>query len=312
MQRITRDRLTGVFDRRAPPVGYSLAGGVHPGERIVVETENSRGGLTRTPAATTPEALWAVRWRGYVGNPVTGPIDVEGARPGDTLLVHIHQQTCDTLGYQEYWPWRFHLEEFFDQPSTVLRDIRDGHVLLDHGVRVPVRPVIGTNGTAPAVEAILSAGMGRHGGNLDVPEIGPGSTVHLPVEVEGALPALGDCHAVQADGEIGQVEMRSEVTLSCEVRPGRSPVMTWPRVETPDALVAVAVATPLEEALRLALREMILWLEELTGLSRHEAYLLVGAVGHARPGQAQVSHYSMRCIMPRAYLPGRPARPEGR
>jgi acetamidase/formamidase len=96
--------------------------------------------------------------------------------------------------------------------------------------------------------------------------------------------------------------MRSEILLSCELLKGRSPNMGWPRIETEKALVTVAVATPLEEALRLSLREMILWIEERTGMSKHEAYMLIGCVGDARPGQAQVPNYSMRCIFPKEYL----------
>jgi acetamidase/formamidase len=244
-----------------------------------------------------------MRRRGYVGNPVTGPIFVEGARPGDTLAVHIHAMECDTIGYQGYWPWLFHLEEFFDSPSTVLREIRDGKVIINDEIQIPVRPMIGTIGVAPEVEAIVSGGMGRHCGNVDTEEVCPGSTVYLPVYVEGALLALGDCHAIQSDAEMSEVEMRSVVTLSCDVIAGRSPVMTWPRIETPEMLVTVAVASPLEEALNKALRDMILWMEELTGMSKHDAYLLVGIAGHARPGQVQVPLYSMRCLMPKAYLP---------
>jgi amidase len=300
MQRITRDKLAVVFDRRIAPVAQ-----VRPGEIFVVETEDSRGGRTRTPETTTPEFLIEMRRRGYYGNPVTGPIYVEGAEPGDTLAVHIHSQECDTLGYQGFWPWLFHLEDFFDKPSTVLREIRDGKVIFSDEIQIPVRPMIGTIGTAPAVEAILSGGMGRHGGNLDTEEVCAGSTIYLPVNVEGGLLALGDCHAIQGDGEVNEVEMRSVVTLSCEVIKGRSPVMTWPRIETPDTLVAVAVACPLEEALRLALRDMILWMEELTGMSKHDAYLLVGIAGHVRPGQAQVPLFSMRCLMPKQHLPKR-------
>jgi acetamidase/formamidase len=165
--------------------------------------------------------------------------------------------------------------------------------------------MIGCIGTAPPVEAILSSGMGRHGGNLDAPEVCAGSTVYLPVYVEGALLALGDCHAIQGDGEVNEVEMRSVVTLSCEVIKGRSPVMSWPRIETAELLVTVAVASPLEEALRQALRDMILWMEELTGMTKQEAYLLAGISGHVRPGQAQISLYSMRCLVPKKYLPKR-------
>ena len=297
MLHITRDKLTVVFDRRTPPVAS-----VKPGEVFVVETEDARGGRTRTPETTTPAYLIEMRRQGYYGNPVTGPIYVEGAEPGDTLAVHIHEQECDTLGYMAYWPFLFHLEDLFPEPRTELFEIRDGYFLFNDRVKLPVRPMIGTIGTAPAVEAILSGSMGRHGGNLDAPEVCAGSTIYLPVEVEGALLALGDCHAIQSDGELGQVEMRSVVTLSCDVIKGHSPVMTWPRIETPDALVVVAVGRPLEEALWAALRDLILWLEERTGMSKHEAYLLIGAAGHARPGQAQVGLYSMRCMVPKVYL----------
>lgn len=297
MLHITRDKLTVVFDRRTPPVAS-----VKPGEIFVVETEDARGGRTRTPETTTPAYLVELRRQGYYGNPVTGPIYVEGAEPGDTLAVHIHEQECDTLGYMAYWPFLFHLEDLFPEPRTELFEIRDGYFHFNDRVKLPVRPMIGTIGTTPAVEAILSGSMGRHGGNLDAPEVCAGSTIYLPVEVEGALLALGDCHAIQSDGELGQVEMRSVVTLSCDVIKGRSPVMTWPRIETPDALVVVAVGRPLEEALWAALRDLILWLEERTGMSKHEAYLLIGAAGHARPGQAQVGLYSMRCMVPTAYL----------
>jgi amidase len=300
MQRVERDKITYVFDRRLPPVARVL-----PGETFIVETEDSRGGRTRTPETTTPEFLLAMKKQGYYGNPVTGPIYVSGADPGDTLAVHIHAQECDSLGYQGYWPSLFHLEDFFDKPSTVLREIRDGKVIFNDEIQIPVRPCIGTIGTTPALEAILSGGMGRHGGNLDTEEVCAGSTIYLPVNVEGALLGLGDCHAIQSDGEINEVEMRSVITLSCDVIKGRSPVMSWPRIETPELLVTVALASPLEEALRLALRDMILWMEELTGMSKHDAYLLVGLVGHARPGQAQVSLYSMRCQMPKSFLPKR-------
>jgi len=233
MTRITRDKTTVVFDRHLAPVAT-----VQPGEVFVVETEDSRSGRTRTPETTTPEFLLEMRRAGYYGNPVTGPIYVDGAEVGDTLAVNIHAQECDTLGYMGYWPFLFHLEEFFDKPDTTLVDIRDGHVIFptSRGVaRIPVRPMIGTIGTTPPVEAVLSGGMGRHGGNLDTQEVCAGSTVYLPVFVEGALLALGDCHAIQSDGELNEVEMRSVVTLSVDVIKGRSPVMSWPRIETPGA-----------------------------------------------------------------------------
>jgi acetamidase/formamidase len=97
--------------------------------------------------------------------------------------------------------------------------------------------------------------------------------------------------------------MRSVVTLSCDVLRGRSPVMSWPRIETPEWIVTVAVGAPLEDAARSALREMLLWMEEMTGMSKHDAYMLAGIAGHARPGQIQVPQYSMRYLMAKKHLP---------
>src|ERR1700744_3731643 len=142
MQRIGREHAMGSFDRRTPP-----AARVKPGEIFIVDTEDSRGGLTRTAETSTPEYLLAIRKKGYVGNPVVGPIFVETAEPGDTLAVHIHAQECDTQGYMGYWPWLFHLEDFFDKPATVIRPIRDGKFYFRDDLAIPVRPMIGTIGT---------------------------------------------------------------------------------------------------------------------------------------------------------------------
>jgi len=297
MKRIGRDRLAVVFDRRVEPVAS-----VRPGEVFVVECEDARGGKTRTPGTTTTGYLLEMKRTGWYGNPVTGPVSVEGAEPGDTLAVHIHEMTVDDLGWIPIWPHLFHFEDLIEQPETVLCDIRDGFVLLPGGRRAPVRPMIGTIGTAPKMEAILSGGMGRHGGNFDAEEVRTGSTVYLPVETEGALLSLGDCHAVQSDAELASVEMRSDVTLSCDVIKGRSAGSKWVRIETEDSLVAVAMGRPLEEAMWEAFRELIGWVVELTGMPVRDAYALIGVSGHARPGQAQVGLYSMRVMVPKVAI----------
>ena len=285
------------FDHRIAP-----AATVQAEEIFIVDTEDSRSGLTRTPETSTPEYLVAIRKKGYAGNPVVGPIYIESAEPGDTLAIHVHSQECDTQGYMGYWPWLFHLEDFFEQPATVIRPIRDGKFYFRDDLAIPVRPMIGTIGTTPAIECPLSSASGRHGGNFDTPEICAGSTVYLPVTVPGALLALGDCHALQGDGEIGSVEIRSAVTLSCDVIKGRSPGMAWPRIETADMLVTVAFGSPLEEAGNGAVRDMILWIEERSGMSKQDAYLLLGIEGHLRPGNAQVRNFSMRCLFHKKYL----------
>ena len=98
------------------------------GETFIVETEDSRTGRTRTPETTTPEFLRAMRAKGYHGNPVTGPIYIEGAEPGDALAVRIHDMKSDTLGYLGYWPFLYHLDDWITDPVTELVEIRDGQV----------------------------------------------------------------------------------------------------------------------------------------------------------------------------------------
>jgi len=307
-RRVTRDRIAHAFDRHLEP-----ALTVRPGEVVEVETEDSRAGRTRTPETTTPEFLTAMRARGYHGNPVTGPLAVEGAEPGDTLAVRIIEMECDTLGYFGYWPFLYHMSDWFDEPVTRLVSIADGAVTFDlptangpHTVRIPVRPMIGCVGTATALEVPTTGQAGRYGGNLDVPEVGPGATVYLPVSVPGASLFLGDCHPYQGDGEVSGCEMRSVVTLSVDVLKGPSAPQACPRVETPTHLVTVGVGSPAESAQWQAIREMVVWLGARHGWSKEEARMFLALVGDVRPGQMQVTPYTMRMIVPKDQLPRLP------
>ncbi len=306
MKRVTRDRISCTFDRHLEPV-LSVA----PGEVFEVETEDSRSGLTRTSETTRPEYVKALRGRGvYYGNPVTGPINVEGAEPGDTLAVHIHAMECDTLGYFGYWPFLYHLSDWYTEPVTELVDIRDGQVRFtmkttagEHAVRIATRPMIGCIGTAPPLEVPTTAQAGRFGGNLDVPEVCPGSVVYLPVAVVGGWLFLGDCHPYQGDGEVSGCEMRSLVTLSVEVRKGWQLGQGCPRVETATHLVTVGIGSPAESAQWQAIREMILWLQERHGWSKDDARMLLALTGDVRPGQMQVNPYTMRLLVSKEHLP---------
>lgn len=306
MQRIPRDRISYAFDRHLSPVLR-----VAQGELFEVETEDSRTGKTRTPETTRPEYVKSLRSQGaYYGNPVTGPIQIDGAEPGDTLAVQIHAMECDTLGYYGYWPFLYHLQDWYTEPVTELVDIAGGHVEYTmqtaagpHTVRIPIRPMIGCIGTAPPLEVPTTSQAGRFGGNLDVPEIGPGSIVYLPVSVAGGWLFLGDCHPYQGDGEVSGCEMRSLIRLSVRVIKAWTRQQSCPRVETPTHLVTVGLGSPAEAAQWQAIREMIVWLEERHGWSKDDARKLLALTGDVRPGQMQVTPYTMRLIVAKAHLP---------
>ena len=308
MQRITRDRICYAFDRHLEPVLH-----VQDGEVFLVETEDSRTGRTRTPETTRPAFLKEMRSKGYAGNPVTGPIHVTGAEPGDTLAVHIQAMECDTLGYFGYWPFLYHLSDWFSEPVTELVEIRDGNVSFTmptaagpHSVRIATRPMIGCISTAPPLEVHTTGGATRFGGNLDVPEVAPGNIIYLPVALPGAMLFLGDCHPYQGDGEVSGCEMRSLVTLSVRVLKKWTRNQGWPRIETPTHLVTVGAGSPTENAQWLAIREMILWLEERHGWTKDDARMLLALTGDIRPGQMQVIPYTMRLMVAKEHLPAKP------
>jgi acetamidase/formamidase len=307
MQRLTRENFSHVFDRHRPAVLT-----VTPGETFLVETEDSRSGQCRTPETATAEYLLALRAKGpYYGNPVTGPVYIEGASPGDTLAVRIHEVQCDTLGYMGYWPSIYHLQDWLSEPVTHFVKIRDGFVWFDlptaagvHSLKIPVQPMIGCIGTAPDLEVLSGGRASRHGGNLDTPEVAAGSTVYLPVGVEGGLLYLGDCHPYQGDGEVSGCEMRADVVLSVEVlKDGSMADQQFPRVETAENLVTVGAGCPAELAQWQAIREMMRWLCQRHGWKREDARSFLAMVGDLRPGQLQSGDYTMRMIVPKSYLP---------
>ncbi len=235
-------------------------------------------------------------------NPQTGPILVEGAEPGDTLVVQIHHiEPAESFAVTALIP------EFggltgtshtatLDAPlpeSTRILPIEDGYLRFNEKISLPLEPFLGTMGTAPDLEAISSLVPGYWGGNMDCVETGAGSSVWLPVHNEGAYFFVGDAHALQGDGEVTGVaaEMSARITLSFALLKGRA--IRWPRIETADFLMAVGSARPLEDAARIAWKELITWLADDYQFDVLEAYQLLGLVGKMRLGNMVDPNYSM-------------------
>jgi amidase len=244
-------------------------------------------------------------------NPQTGPIFVEGARKGDTLAIEILEieptrdfvvsafipdfggltGTTQTALLNEPLP-----ERVFVYP------LRDGHVELPGDRRVPYQPFLGTIATAPEIEAIATLVPGPFGGNMDVPDTCPGNVVRLPVSVDGAFFYTGDAHAAQGDGELCGVacEMTARVRLRLTVEQGRR--IAWPRIESGTELMAVGSARPMEDAARIAWKELIAWLEVDHGIDRWEAYQLLTHAGRMRVGNMVDPLYSVVARLDKRYL----------
>lgn len=241
-------------------------------------------------------------------NPVTGPIYVEGTERGDTLVVDIIDIKIPDIGLTAVMPGFGALEGWLSTspPLTRFSTIKNGkiHYQTDLGKEIsfPIKPFIGTIGVSPPAESISTITPHKHGGNMDVQDVCAGNRLFLPVGVEGALFAAGDVHAVQGDGEIcgTAVEVPAELTFKFNVIKGRT--IEWPRIESPDEIMTVSSARPLEDAARLAFKELIQWLHNEYGLSVYDAYMLLSLTAKARIAQIVDPLYTVVAKLSKEYV----------
>jgi amidase len=251
---------------------------IRPGESLVLDTADCFSDQVQS-AADTPGA---VDWSHI--NPATGPVFVEGAEPGDVLSVFIERIDVAPRGVMAVSGDFGVLRDRFEGISFAMIDIEDGFANVA-GARVPVRPMIGVIGVAPAGAPVPCGSPGSHGGNMDTRLIGQGATVYLPVFVPGALLAAGDLHAAMGDGEIcgTGVEVAGTITLRVDVR--RDLALVNSIVETADVVATIASAETLDEAADLATRDMADLLTARLGLSPADATMLMSAAGQLQVSQ---------------------------
>jgi len=281
---------------------------VRPGDRVVVETIDAFGGAIETEA-DLPSAKLA---QPFV-NPQNGPILIEGAEKGDVLAVHIERilprgpQPCGTtclvpeFGGLTGTTFTATLDD--PLPEVVRKVVVDEeHVHWSERIKLPYEPFIGTIGVAPELDSITSLTPSMHGGNMDLPDVAPGNVLYLPVRAPGAFLYLGDCHGTQGDGEICGVaiEMASTTTIRVDLIKGWP--IVWPRLETPDAIMSIGSVRPLEDAVRIAYRDLVQWMAAEYGHDRLEAYLLLTQCGRVRLGNVVDPNYTVGVSIRKAYL----------
>ena len=190
MKHLSRDHKIYVLDPANPP-----AISIDSGEELMVETWDAFEGV-RDPRALNEQQL---------KGPAIGPIYVNGAEPGDALRIDFISVApkADEGAAHMVSPGRGFLAEDFDQAYPTVMTIEDGHVVLPSGVRLPLNPSMGLVATTPTYQQLTASDSGPYGGDIDLKELVVGSTLYLPVFVEGGLLAMGDCHAVVGDGAVG-------------------------------------------------------------------------------------------------------------
>jgi acetamidase/formamidase len=272
----------GYYDARVKPVLR-----IGSGDRVNVETMIA-GGLTRLRMSGVadreiPPQLrdveQAITERGPGAHPMTGPIFVEGAEPGDTLEVRLLSiGFLHDFGVNAFAPGGGTLPDEFPYAGLKLLRWKAGASSVEFapGITLPLAPFFGSIGVAPPPLAgrISSRPPGWHGGNLDNKDLVAGSTLYLPVHVPGALLSIGDGHALQGQGEVTGTALETSLTGQIEVRVRKGQRLKWPRAETPTHFIAMGLHEDLDEASRLAVREMIEFLMAEKKLSRDDAYML--------------------------------------
>lgn len=234
-------------------------------------------------------------------NPATGPIYVEGAEPGDALKVTILAIETDVKGVMMVGPGLGTLGDQVEEMKVKVMHVRYGRVLFNQ-LSLPVRKMIGVIGVAPKEGEINCGTPGAHGGNMDNRMVTEGATLYFPVNVSGALFALGDLHAAMGDGEVSVsgVEVAGAVTVKLEVIKGLK--VEHPILENVRNFTQIASAETLDEASKLATDLLVKRLVAYTNLSFEDALMLMSAVGHVEICQIVDPLMTVRAVFPKSIL----------
>ena len=262
-----------------------------PGEPFEIETYDASTGFFKTPAdKAIPGKRPGFDRTPPHANPIAGPVFVEGAERGDTLVIRIEEIVVDDYSWCAIGPRRGPLGESTrwpelssDYTTKIFRHTpgpsgttRDGTLHFSDKISWPITPFVGTLGVAPDREVCTSLdGQGEWGGNLDIRDVAPGNTLFLPIHHEGALFYLGDVHASQGDTEFTGTAAETKSTVRLHLELIKQKRIPWLRIEKADSLIACFAAKPLESAVETATFHLMDWLITEHGFSPTDAYCLV-------------------------------------
>jgi acetamidase/formamidase len=282
---------------------------IQPGDVVVAETLDAFGGAIKSVDDRPSQKLNMP----FV-NPQNGPIFVEGAEKGDALCVRIEKivpRGPQPVGTSALIP------EFgglvgnagtpmlnAPLPERVMKyEVTEKGVRFNDRITLPFEPFIGTLGVSPQIEAVLSLQPDYWGGNMDLPDVAPGAILYFPVQTKGAYLFLGDCHGRQGDGELCGVAVEIPSTTTIQVDLIKSWTIGWPRLENEHVLMTIGSARPMEDAARIAYRELIRWLVADFEFDDIEAYFLLTQAGKLRVGNMVDPKYTLGASLLKKYLP---------
>src|ERR1700677_761249 len=283
---------------------------ITPGESLEFEVVDSSAGQL-SPLSTVEDVR---RLDFSKVNPVTGPVFIEGARPGDVLKVTLLSFKPSGWGWTANIPGFGLLADEFKEPALHVWKYDAATLapaMFGRWAKVPLKPFTGTIGVAPAEPGLHSVVPPRRvGGNMDVRDLAQGTELYLPVEVAGALFSVGDTHAAQGDGEVCGTAIESPMRVALQFDLIKQTPLTFPRFRTPGPVtrhldasgyeVATGIGPDLMEAARAAVRSMVDLLARERGMPAIDAYLLCSVCGDLRISEiVDVPNWTVSFYFPR-------------
>ena len=269
---------------------------VESGETVRIRTKDCFGNQIRAAEDVLDEIDWDAI------NPATGPISVQGAQPGGALKVEILDIELDGQAVSCTGKDEGVCGDMFEAWSTHLCAIEDGKLIWNDNLSIPLNPMIGVIGVAPAGEPVNCGTPGSHGGNMDNTAITTGAKLYFPVAAEGALFGCGDMHATMGDGEVSV--SGAEVAGWATVRLTALPEMQVknPLIENETQIGVIASAETLDEAASIAVHDMVELVSAKTGAAKDELVMLFSLVADVKVCQMVDPEKTVRFMVPKYAL----------
>ena len=298
----------GFFDANLKPLIT-----VDPGDEVVISTVSGPASALPPPGSgmTVPEELHAIHKNvtPKLNGPhiMTGPVAVRGAKAGQVLEVRIKKIDLNyNWGYNAIRPLGGALPDDFERARLIHIPLDSKRMVgrLPWGLELPLKPFFGVMVVAPppAWGPVNSPPPRRNGGNMDNKELVPGTTLYLPIHVDGALFSVGDGHGVQGDGEVCITAIETGLIGTFELHVRSDMSLEWPMAETPTHVMTMAFDPDLDDAVVIALRDMIKLICARTGISREDAYTLCSLAADLRVTQVVNGAKGIHVMLEKAHL----------
>jgi len=292
MQKVSRDTVVYSMSAENKPVLHA-----DPGTQVLFETWDALHGQI----SNADNGFDGLDWERV--NPASGPVYINGAQVGDVLSVRIDKIEVEQTGVVVCGKGMGVMGGVLQDSATKILPIENDMAIFSDEIQIPLNKMVGVIGVAPEGDAIPCGAPDLHGGNMDCKEIKEGATLLLPVNVPGALLALGDLHAVMADGEIGVtgLEVSGSVTVTVDVIKNKT--LPLPMIINENHVMTLASDADLDTAVEMAVANMVEYLTKEQGFAAEDAVMLTSLVGDVKICQVVDPKKTIRVEFPKKHLP---------